>query len=423
MGNSAGPGALLSAGVSSTTMMNNKGIHSKSGKPGVVDDGLGLNGSFSGSAGASGADLYDPDQPLWNNNGPETSSGLLALRSPKNDENESLVSVDPSDRHLVKLRDGADNECRIRNTGIAVGSQSASSSVWGRIGALKNRLDVKEKTDSTVDSSIFLENETKEKEDQDALVNVHGTSHQGKRIIADDVGPKNMDSSGKTHSDAMRNTRKPSQKALRTLFVNGIPQKSNKGENLLSHFQKFGEVIDIYIPLNSERAFVQFSRREEAEAALRSPDAVMGNRFIKLWWANRDSIPDDGISSSSGVSVTPRGAAASIPPHPSIGNSGKDNLQSVAPKGNVVPPSDTSVPAADHPKLVITNGPKVPPPLQKKLDNLEQLKEELRKKQELLDQKRNDFRRQLDKLEKQVIPNLLTFDFDYYSFSNYICLI
>ncbi|RHN74007.1 hypothetical protein MtrunA17_Chr2g0304911 [Medicago truncatula] len=34
--------------------------------------------------------------------------------------------------------------------------------------------------------------------------------------------------------------------------------------------------------MNSERAFVQFSKREEAEAALRTPDSVMGNRFINL---------------------------------------------------------------------------------------------------------------------------------------------
>jgi RNA-binding protein 26 len=62
------------------------------------------------------------------------------------------------------------------------------------------------------------------------------------------------------------------------------------------------------------------------------------------------------------------------------------------------------MPATDHPKVDITNGPEVSPPMQKKLENLEQLKEELRKKQELLDQKRNDFRRQLHKLEKQVMP-------------------
>lgn len=41
-------------------------------------------------------------------------------------------------------------------------------------------------------------------------------------------------------------------------------------------------MTDICIPANSERAFVQFSKREEAERALKAPDAVMASRFIKL---------------------------------------------------------------------------------------------------------------------------------------------
>ncbi|KAK3183620.1 hypothetical protein Dsin_030906 [Dipteronia sinensis] len=126
----------------------------------------------------------------------------------------------------------------------------------------------------------------------------------------------------------------------------------------------------------------------------------MGNRFIKLWWANRDSIRDDGTSTVS-APVT-RVTSASVPSHPSVANKLKDNnIQSAAQKGNIVPAADVSFPASDHPTPIIANGPKVPPPLQKKIDSLEQLKEELRKKQEMLDQKRNEFRRKLDKLEKQ----------------------
>ena len=401
LGTPAGTGPLPSVSASSTALMNSKGLHGKSSKPGMADDGLGLNGAFSGSGCVNEADLYDPDQPLWNNNCPETSNALLALQSPKIDETDSTLNDDPPDRHHGRLCDIADNECLVRSTGTAAGSQGTSLSVWGRIGSSKNRLDAKEKIDSTMSSSDYLENEAKE--DKVALASVQGTFRQGKWINAEDVGPKAMDSSPRTLNDNMRNIRKPSQKALRTLFVNGIPQRNNKRETLLSHFQKFGEVIDIYIPVNSERAFVQFSKREEAEAALKAPDAVMGNRFIKLWWANRDSVPDDGISSSSSVSVTPRGmTAASVPSQPSFASKGKDINQPAASKSSVLHASDASVPVSDHPKPAISDSPKAPPPLQKKLESLEQLKEELRKKQEMLDQKRNDFRRQLQKLEKHV---------------------
>ncbi|CAH1420628.1 unnamed protein product [Lactuca virosa] len=193
-----------------------------------------------------------------------------------------------------------------------------------------------------------------------------GTSRIKKRRETEENMQKNESGNGGM-------IRKPSQKAQRTLFLNGIPHQNNKRETLISHFKRFGEVIDIYIPLNSERAFVQFSKREEAEAALMSPDAVMGNRFIKLWWANRDNIPfkrkDDSLHN------------------------------------DINAPVSVSVSASDHPPkpvAVVANGTKEPrPPLQKKLENLEVLKEELRKKQEMLDQKRNDFRLKLDKLAKQ----------------------
>ncbi|KAH7532473.1 hypothetical protein FEM48_Zijuj04G0023700 [Ziziphus jujuba var. spinosa] len=386
LGTTAGPGSLASVSASSTTSMNSKGLQNKMSKPGIADDGMGLNGLYPGSGCTGGADLYDPDQPLWNNNCPETSNSLLAIHSPKIDETEPL-NGDPSD-----------NECTVRSTGNAAGLQNTS--VWGRIGGSKSRLEVKEKIDPGISSLDYLENETKE--DKEALAVIQPTSRQGKRVIAEDAGPKRMESSSKPQFDTMRNTRKQSQKALRTLFVNGIPLKSNKREALLSHFQKFGEIIDIYIPMNSERAFVQFSKREEAEAALKAPDAVMGNRFIKLWWANRDSIPDDGISSSSSACVTPHGVTAvSVPPNPSVASSSKDNHQAAAPKSSVAHTQDPSLSASDNARPVISNGPKVQPPSQKKLETLEQLKEQLRKKQEMLDQKRNDFRRKLDKLEKQ----------------------
>ncbi|XP_062106918.1 zinc finger CCCH domain-containing protein 41 [Humulus lupulus] len=379
----AGPGSMPSIGASSLTSMNSKGLHINMSKPGFADDVLGLNGSFSGSSCVAGADLYDPDQPLWNNNGPETTNALLGINSPKIDETESLLNGDPSD-----------NEFPVRSTGNAVGSHSTS--VWGRIGGSKSRLDVKEKIDPPITSAAdYIEGDSKE--DKVASTGFQNSFRPGKRIIAEDAGPKPLDSSAKAQFD-MRNNRKPPQKALRTLFVNGIPHKNNKREALLSHFQKFGEVIDIYIPLSSERAFVQFSKREEADAALNSPDAVMGNRFIKLFWANRDSIPDDSSGPGTSVSATPRGA---VPPHSSVASSSKDSVQAAAPKSSLVHAHDTSVAAFDNPRPIVSNGSKATPPLHKKLETIEQLKIELRKKQEMLDQKRNDFRRKLDKLNKQ----------------------
>ncbi|MED6207268.1 hypothetical protein PIB30_034172 [Stylosanthes scabra] len=347
IGAPAGSGSLHSVNAS-TTIVNSKCIPGKINKSGVGDDVLPLDGAYAGPGSTSGADVYDPDQPLWND------GGLDSLQSSKIEETEPFSS-DASAHHHMRLSDVPDGDCPVGTTRTSVSSQGANSSVWARIGGSKNRYDMKEKTNSTMNSLHYPENQLKE--DNDELVVAQTASCQGKQIVADDTEPKALDVSLKVQTESMRTLRKPSQKALRTLFVNGIPQKSNKREALLAHFKKFGEIIDIYIPLNSERAFVQFSKREEAEAALKAPDAVMGNRFIKLW--------------------------------------GKDIHQADASKTDVEVSTQS-----DQPKLVISEGSKGPPPVQKKLENLEQLKEELRKKQEMLDQKRNEFRRQLSKLEK-----------------------
>ncbi|KAL3526084.1 hypothetical protein ACH5RR_014456 [Cinchona calisaya] len=395
LGTPAGQGPL-SVNSSSGTFMNSKSLQNKSTKPGMGKDGLGLNGVFIGSSVAGGSDLYDPDQPLWANDCPDTSSALLALNPSNLDKIEPLLDADYSDRLPVVQFDGSDNERPTRNAGFGIGSQS--SSIRGRIGSSRSRSEVREKIDSSLSSSSRLENETKV--EIESTNGAGGIAHQGRRMNADEVGTQVLGLSSKPQSDSGHSSRKPSQKALRTLFVSGIPQKENKREALLLHFKKFGEVIDIYIPSNSERAFVQFSKREEAEAALKAPDAVMGNRFIKLWWANRDSVPDDGISGVGNLHAASRGMTLTAgPTYPSVTPKGKDNVQNSGPKSSIAIASVT--PGSNHQKPVAANGPKVAPPSQKKLESLEILKEELRKKQEMLEQKRNEFKRQLNKLEKQ----------------------
>ncbi|KAK1440889.1 hypothetical protein QVD17_06722 [Tagetes erecta] len=293
------------------------------------------------SAGGVGADFYDPDQPLWSNDS-HSSPALQSINKSK--VKESALSLDPGssvDLHVGPL--DVSDEHVAKSGGTAV----------GRINSIKNKTEFKEnivsKAEPSIEKHVQLNNKIKD-----------------------------ANSSLKMQSGSGKNVRKPSQKAQCTLFVNGIPLQQNKRDTLLSHFHKFGEVIDIHIPSNGERAFVQFSRREEAEAALIAPDAVMGNRFIKLWWANRDNIPVNGTISGYTMPPAPlRGIPVSSASH-----------------------NETIAPASDNLKSVI-NTPKPPPPSQKKLENLEVLKEELRKKQEMLDKKRNDFRRKLDKLEKQ----------------------
>lgn len=384
------PGSQLLGGSSAQGALpvNNKVFHAKNSKPGMIVDGFGLNGGVAGGSmvGASTSDVYDPDQPLWANDNPATSAALIALNKANVDETESFLDMDLPDRHNGESVEGFSNDRPLRNANTG-GPQS--SSVWGRIGSSQRGSEQETRTEKTLNP------------DRSNVPN------QGKGTIVDGDGSLVKESFAKKQSDFVRDIRPPAQRGLRTLFVNNIPLKDNKREILLSHFQKFGEVVDIYIPMHTERAFVQFSKREEAEEALKAPDAVMGNRFIKLWWANRNNIPDDGISGNSAASITPRGISTPPVSNQFILDKGKENPHSATGKDSNSHASVAQQPVHDHPKSMITNGSKAPPIPQKKLESLEILKEELRKKQEMLDQKRNEFKRQLDKLQKQVILHLI----------------
>ncbi|ESQ32693.1 hypothetical protein EUTSA_v10003632mg [Eutrema salsugineum] len=346
--------------------MNTKGAHGKINEGGMAVDGLGYGDAYPS---VGGTDFYDPDQPLWNNSAGETSGALSALNPHGIDEN---VALDDNNQ------DGPENACGIRD------SKSTSQSVWGRMRGSNSQANFKEKANAVLNSSAGLDDQLKE-------VSVNSSRHGKQNHVGESVS-----------NDAMNNTRKPAQKAMRTLFVNNVPHESNRRDLILAHFQKFGKVIDIHIPINSERAFVQFSKREEAESALRAPDAVMGNRFIKLWWANRDSIPDNGLSTGNGAPMKGRGMTASggqnqLP----IASASKSNHASSIAKGPAFHTGGAPS-SSEQPKSVgVTSGPKVTPLQQKKAETLEQLKEELRKKQEILEQKRNEFRKKLATYQKQ----------------------
>ncbi|KAL4577167.1 hypothetical protein LXL04_013271 [Taraxacum kok-saghyz] len=312
-------------GAQTTSFKSSRGT--KTTKRGVSSNvAHDLNDGLMDSAPSIGADFYDPDQPLWGNDS-QTSPALQLNQS-------NLKETGPGTGPLL---DPGPSGCD-ENT--------------PKLTSTKNRTETKD--NNTVSKPSPSNFDTIEK---------HDPLNSGQISKRNDINGKNV--------------RRPNQKAQRTVFVSGIPLQQNKKETLISHFCKFGEVVDIHIPVNNDRAFVQFSKREEAEAALKAPDAVMGNRFIRLYWANRDNIPINGTVSGY--------------------NNNNNNVPIIPPR-----PLVSSTPT-DLTKPVMVNSPKAkpPPPSQKKLENLEVLKEELRKKQEMLDQKRNDFRRKLDKLAKQ----------------------
>ncbi|WOL01749.1 hypothetical protein Cni_G10466 [Canna indica] len=389
LGLQAGSGSLPSVSTSSGHFNSCKPMTVKDGKSMLTDDALKLNG-VSSASGVAEADVYDPDQPLWNSEPSQTPSTCLMLPSPNNDEEP--LNVDFSAKQSLKLSNGFRTEQANRN--FPYGS---NSSVWGRnVHGCMSEMGFK--TNGTLISRSPISDEMKE--DHERLIVI--SAIQQKSVSAKEMEnkPAVVQSHPTLNAESGRNTGRVSHKASCTLYVHGIPQKNNTKSALLSHFQKFGEVVDVYIPLNSEKAFVQFSRREEAEAALEAPDAVMGNRFIKLWWANRDRVHDVRKNSVQKKIPLSSSLGASFSSNSSSTDKEKGNLASPSPTGN-----KTSIFSATPgaPKCPSSNIPKVAPPVQKKLEGLELLKEELRKKQDILAQKRDEFRRQLVKFEKQAV--------------------
>lgn len=361
--NAPGLGIQNEAGTAHVNLTNlggSKGVPAKDIKSGVTDDALKLNGGTTSAV--ADADVYDPDQPLWNNEQPEASSAGFAHT------NDGVWNAETSS-----------HEAGWKHANQGFAAENSKSSVWGRIAS--KRKSGPGKTANTISTSA-TENQKSDYYDDMAPSTVQvnpastkDTNGQSNSRIFGDVG--------------RQSNRASSNKASRTLYVNGIPQESNRWDALLSHFQKFGQVIDIYIPSNSEKAFIQFSKRVEAEAALKAPDAVMGNRFIKLWWANRDRITDEGESRISAKSLL----TSSAVPQPSSSNRGK-NLQSTAPSATSRSSTEASGPGTGHKPLPANNMTSVPP-APKRQESLEML-EELRKKQDMLAQKRDELRRQLE---------------------------
>ena len=83
--------------------------------------------------------------------------------------------------------------------------------------------------------------------------------------------------------------------AYTTLRLTGVPAEVNAPPSLFKHFRKFGLVVKIQCRDGQGVAFVQMKTREQARSALNAPDAVLGNRFIRLDWAQRDILTPEEV--------------------------------------------------------------------------------------------------------------------------------
>ncbi|XP_058799557.1 RNA-binding protein 26 isoform X2 [Phymastichus coffea] len=101
----------------------------------------------------------------------------------------------------------------------------------------------------------------------------------------------------------------PKQRAVQnqancSLELKKVPRSLNNITQLNNHFSKFGKIVNIQVNFGGdpEAALVTFQLPSEAKSAYRSTEAVLNNRFIKVFWHNN-------MNNNSGA-----GAIENVPP-------------------------------------------------------------------------------------------------------------
>ncbi|XP_039630712.1 RNA-binding protein 27 isoform X2 [Polypterus senegalus] len=90
------------------------------------------------------------------------------------------------------------------------------------------------------------------------------------------------------------------------LEVRKIPRDLNNIAKLNEHFSKFGTIVNIQVVFGGdpEAAMIQYTTNEEARRAISSTEAVLNNRFIRVYW-HRDNNEQSQQTQQNQTQVSP----------------------------------------------------------------------------------------------------------------------
>ncbi|GJD08474.1 hypothetical protein Gasu2_27750 [Galdieria sulphuraria] len=79
-----------------------------------------------------------------------------------------------------------------------------------------------------------------------------------------------------------------------SLHIRCIPEEKMNDQTIRDYFKRFGTVTEVLLlPRNTPcRAIVTFASEKEASEAILCRDAVLGDRFVKLYWAHKEDFED-----------------------------------------------------------------------------------------------------------------------------------
>ncbi|XP_037322845.2 RNA-binding protein 27 isoform X4 [Pungitius pungitius] len=85
------------------------------------------------------------------------------------------------------------------------------------------------------------------------------------------------------------------------LEVRKIPRDLNNIAKLNEHFSKFGTIVNIQVVFGGdpEAALIQYTKNEEARRAISSIEAVLNNRFIRVYWHREPGTNATGLQEQS----------------------------------------------------------------------------------------------------------------------------
>ncbi|KAL1432840.1 hypothetical protein MTO96_013040 [Rhipicephalus appendiculatus] len=135
---------------------------------------------------------------------------------------------------------------------------------------------------------------------------MHGSGGRGRM----DYGRGGMNNRAANHYDRCE------------LEVRKVPRALNTITQLNNHFSRFGNIVNLQVCYDGdpEAALIRFSNHAEANAAYRCTEAVLNNRFIKVFWHNKDRNAAPTANGSGSIVPDTSGATAASAGNASMAN-------------------------------------------------------------------------------------------------------
>ncbi|XP_033115635.1 RNA-binding protein 26-like [Anneissia japonica] len=85
------------------------------------------------------------------------------------------------------------------------------------------------------------------------------------------------------------------------LVIRKVPRNLNTISKLSQHFEKFGTIVNLQVAFDGDptAALITFATSAQARSAIGCTEAVLNNRFIKVYWHNKEDSQDGNTSGDS----------------------------------------------------------------------------------------------------------------------------